>query len=300
MNDAIEVQGLCKRYGEALAVDDLTFTVRPGRVTGFLGPNGAGKSTTMRLILGLDAPDAGLATIAGRLYRDLRTPMRHVGALLEARALHPGRTAYDHLSYLAASQGIGIRRVDELLEVVGLAAVARRRVGGYSLGMGQRLGIAVALLADPGVVMLDEPINGLDVDGVRWVRELLRTLADEGRTVLLSSHLLAEISVTADHLIVIQQGRLVADCPTADLLAGQARSVLVVTPEPDRLTQVTRGEGAHCEAKGHHTLLVTGLTSARIGELAQQAGLTLHELSPQRASLEQAFVELTTTAGSAG
>jgi ABC-2 type transport system ATP-binding protein len=291
--DAIEVHALTKRYGKALAVDDLTFSVRPGQVTGFLGPNGAGKSTTMRLILGLDAPDSGRATIGGQPYRDLRTPMRRVGALLEARALHPGRTAYEHLRYLAASQGIGPRRVAEVLELVGLTDVAHKRVGGYSLGIGQRLGIAVALLGDPGVVMLDEPVNGLDIDGVRWIRTLLRTLADDGRTVLLSSHLLTEVSVTADHLVVIQHGRLVADCATADLLSGQARSVLVVTPEPDRLAELARREGAHVESRGLDTALVTGLTSARIGELALQAGVVLHQLIPQQASLEEAVVELT-------
>jgi ABC-2 type transport system ATP-binding protein len=297
--DDIDVHALTKRYGKALAVDDLTFTVRPGRVTGFLGPNGAGKSTTMRLILGFDAPDSGRATIGGQLYRELRTPMRRVGGLLEARALHPGRTAYDHLRYLAASQGIGIRRVDEVLDVVELADVAHKRVGGYSLGMGQRLGIAVALLGDPGVLMLDEPINGLDIDGVRWIRGLLRKLADEGRTVLLSSHLLAEVSVTADHLVVIQRGRLMADCTTADLLVGQARSVRVVTPDPDRLAEIARREGADVEALSVDTALVTGLTSARIGELASQVGLVLHELTPQRASLEDAFVELTGSVRSA-
>lgn len=291
--DDIDVHALTKRYRKARAVDDLTFTVRPGRVTGFLGPNGAGKSTTMRLILGLDAPDSGRATIGGQLYRDLRTPMHRVGALLEARALHPGRTAYDHLRYLAASQGIGARRVDDVLGLVELADAAHKRVGGYSLGMSQRLGIAVALLGDPGVVMLDEPVNGLDIDGVRWIRTLLRTLADEGRTVLLSSHLLAEVSVTADHLVVIQHGRLVADCPTADLLAGQARSVLVVTPEPDRLAQLVRRAGAQVEARGLDTALITGLTSMRVGELALRAGIVLHELTPQHASLEEAFVELT-------
>jgi ABC-2 type transport system ATP-binding protein len=291
--DAIEVDCLTKRYGEALAVDDLTFTVRPGRVTGFLGPNGAGKSTTMRLILGLDSPDSGTATIGGRRYRELRTPMRRVGALLEARALHPGRTAREHLRYLAASQGINVRRVDELLELVGLSDVAGKRVGGFSLGMGQRLGIAVALLGDPGVIMLDEPVNGLDVDGVRWIRTLLRQLADDGRTVLLSSHLLAEVSVTADHLVVIQQGRLVADCPTEDLLSGQSSSVLVVTPEPLRLAALVGSEGALAEPRGVDTVVVTGLPSARIGELALCHALVLHELTPQQASLEEAFVELT-------
>ncbi|HVY10790.1 MAG TPA: ABC transporter ATP-binding protein [Mycobacteriales bacterium] len=291
--DAIEIQHLTKKYGDKLAVDDLSFTVQPGCVTGFLGPNGAGKSTTMRLILGLDRPDRGTARIGGVAYRDLPLPLRRVGALLEARALHPGRTAREHLRYLAATQGIAGRRVDELLELVGIANAADRRVGGFSLGMGQRLGVAVALLGDPGVVILDEPVNGLDVDGVRWIRGLLRSLADEGRTVLLSSHLLAEVSVTADHLVVIQQGRLVADCPTEQLTADDAGSVLVVAPERQRLADVLIAAGATVDVRDVDTLQVSGLSAPRIGELAFDARVLIHQLTPQQASLEEAFLELT-------
>ena len=291
--DAIEVDHLTKRYGDALAVDDLTFTVEPGRVTGFLGPNGAGKSTTMRLILGLDRPDRGTAQIGGRAYRDIPTPLRRVGALLEAKALHPGRTAREHLRYLAASQGIAFDRVDELLELVGIANAADRRVGGFSLGMGQRLGVAVALLGDPGVVILDEPVNGLDVDGVRWIRGLLRSLADEGRTVLLSSHLLAEVSVTADQLIVIQQGRLVADCPTDQLISDGAGSVTVVAPERDRLARALVAAGAVVETRDVDTLDVSGISAAQIGDLALAARIAVHQLTPQQTSLEDAFLELT-------
>ncbi|HEX3900259.1 MAG TPA: ABC transporter ATP-binding protein [Mycobacteriales bacterium] len=291
--DAIEVQQLTKRYGDSLAVDDLTFTVEPGRVTGFLGPNGAGKSTTMRLIMGLDRPDKGTARIGGRDYRDIPMPLHHVGALLEAKALHPGRSAREHLRYLAASQAIGFARVDELLELVGLAGAADRRVGGFSLGMGQRLGVAVALLGDPGVVILDEPVNGLDVDGVRWIRELLRSLADEGRTVLLSSHLLSEVSVTAEHLIVIQRGRLVADCPTDQLTADDAGSVLVVAPERDRLADVLEAAGGVVEVRDVDTLEVTGLSAPQVGDLAFAARVPVHQLTPRQTSLEDAFLELT-------
>lgn len=291
--DAIEVNQLTKRYGDALAVDDLTFTVSPGRVTGFLGPNGAGKSTTMRLILGLDRADKGTASIGGRSYRDIPMPLRHVGALLEAKALHPGRSAREHLRYLAASQGIAFDRVDYLLELVGIADAADRKVGGFSLGMGQRLGVAVALLGDPGVVILDEPVNGLDVDGVRWIRGLLRSLAEEGRTVLLSSHLLAEVSVTADHLVVIQRGRLVADCPTEQLTSDDTGSVLVVTPQRDRLSAALLAAGATAEARDIDTLQVTGLSSAQIGDIALAARLPVHQLTPQQTSLEDAFLELT-------
>jgi ABC-2 type transport system ATP-binding protein len=297
--ESIELHSLTKRYGKSVAVDDLTFTVEPGRVTGFLGPNGAGKSTTMRMILGLDAPDSGTATIGGRPYRDIPTPLRRVGALLEARALHPGRTAREHLRYLAASQGIGDRRVDDLLELVGLTPAASKRVGGFSLGMGQRLGVAVALLGDPGVVLLDEPVNGLDVDGVRWIRGLLRQLANEGRTVLLSSHLLAEVSVTADHLVVIQSGRLVADCPTDQLVADEASTVMVVAPERDRLAQLLSNAGGVVEVRDIDTVTVSGLTAARVGELALNSRLLLHQLTPQHASLEDAFLELTESFGSA-
>ncbi len=297
--ESIELHALTKRYGKSLAVDDLTVSVQPGRVTGFLGPNGAGKSTTMRLILGLDRPDAGTATIGGRRYRDIATPLRRVGALLEARALHSGRSAREHLSYLAASQGIARERVDEVLSMVGLNDVADKRVGGFSLGMGQRLGVAVALLGDPGVVILDEPVNGLDIDGVRWIRELLRQLADEGRTILLSSHLLAEVSVTADHLIVIQNGRLIADCPTAQLLTDEADSVLVVSPERDRIAEVLARAGGVVEMRDIDALVVSGLTSAQVGDLALRSKVLLHQLTPQRASLEDAFLELTESLGRA-
>jgi ABC-2 type transport system ATP-binding protein len=297
--EAIELHSLTKRYGKSVAVDDLTFTVEPGRVTGFLGPNGAGKSTTMRMILGLDAPDSGTATIGGRPYRDISQPLRRVGALLEAKALHPGRSAREHLRYLAASQGIPEGRVDYVLGLVGLSDVATKRVGGFSLGMGQRLGVAVALLGDPGVVILDEPVNGLDIDGVRWIRELLRSLADDGRTVLLSSHLLAEVSVTADQLVVIQKGRLVANCPTGELLADEAGSVVVVSPERNRLAEVLTNAGGVVEVRDIDTLVVSGLTSPKVGELALKSRVLLHQLTPQQASLEDAFLELTESFGSA-
>jgi ABC-2 type transport system ATP-binding protein len=292
--DSIQISGLTKSYRNVRAVDDLSFTVEPGRVTGFLGPNGAGKSTTMRLVLGLDRPDSGTATIGGQRYADLAEPLRRVGALLEARALHPGRTARDHLRYLAQTQGIAKRRVDELLEVVGLAAAADRRIRGFSLGMGQRLGVAVALLGDPAVLMLDEPVNGLDVEGVRWIRGLLRSLADEGRTVLLSSHLLSEVTLTAEHLVVIRGGRLIADCSTAELLdSGAPRSVLVVTPDADRLEEIVVADGGQVVSRDASTVTVSEIAAARIGELAAQSRLVLHELTPQRASLEDTFVELT-------
>ncbi|HEX3901177.1 MAG TPA: ABC transporter ATP-binding protein [Mycobacteriales bacterium] len=296
--DAIEVHQLTKRYGSSLAVDDLSFTVEPGKVTGFLGPNGAGKSTTMRMIVGLDRPDNGWAHIGGKPYRDIANPLRSVGALLEAKALHPGRSAREHLRYLAASQGIAFNRVDELLELVGIANAADRRVGGFSLGMGQRLGVAVALLGDPGVVILDEPVNGLDVDGVRWIRELLRSLAQEGRTVLLSSHLLAEVSVTADHLVVIQRGRLVADCPTEQLTAADAGTVLVVAPQRDELAQVLTKSGAAVEVCDIDSLVVSGMRAAQIGDLALAARLAVHQLTPRQTSLEDAFLELTESIGS--
>jgi len=297
--ETIELHSLTKRYGKSVAVDDLTFNVSSGRVTGFLGPNGAGKSTTMRMILGLDAPDSGTATIGGRPYRDLVNPLRRVGALLEAKALHPGRTAREHLRYLAASQGIPDSRVDYVLGLVGLADVATKRVGGFSLGMGQRLGVAVALLGDPGVIILDEPVNGLDIDGVRWIRELLRSLADDGRTVLLSSHLLAEVSVTADHLVVIQKGRLVADCPTDQLLADEASAVMVVTPERNRLAEILSKAGGLVEVRDIDTLVVSGLPSPKVGELALKSQVLLHQLTPQQTSLEEAFLELTESFGSA-
>jgi ABC-2 type transport system ATP-binding protein len=292
--DSIEISGLTKTYGDTRAVDHLSFTVEPGRVTGFLGPNGAGKSTTMRLVLGLDRADAGKATIGGKRYVDLDKPLCRVGALLEAKALHPGRSARNHLRYLAQTQGIATSRVDELLELVGLGSVADKRVKGFSLGMGQRLGVAVALLGDPGVLMLDEPVNGLDIEGVRWIRTLLRSLADEGRTVLLSSHLLSEVSVTADHLIVIRGGQLVADCSTAELLdLGSGGTVMAITPEPGRLSELVVAAGGRIVGLEGDALQIGELPAPRIGELAAHAGLVLHELTPQRASLEDTFVELT-------
>jgi len=300
----IEVRGLTKRFGSTIAVNDLTFTVEPGRVTGFLGPNGAGKSTTMRLILGLDRPQAGTATIDGHLYRDLPDPLRTVGALLEAKSVHPGRTARNHLLFLAQTQGIGDRRVDEMLDLVGLAGVAGKRAGGFSLGMSQRLGIAAALLGDPAILLLDEPVNGLDPEGVLWVRNLMKDLAGEGRTVFVSSHLMNEMAVTADHLIVIGRGRLIAAASTADVITrGTATSVRVRTPDAAKLTElitaeggsVTRGVSAPGEpptVNGAGLLDVSGMEAARIGELAASAAVVLHELTP-RASLEEAFMELT-------
>jgi ABC-2 type transport system ATP-binding protein len=291
--DAIEISGLTRTYGDTHAVDDLTFTVQPGRVTGFLGPNGAGKSTTMRLVLGLEQPDAGSATIGGKRYAELHEPLRRVGALLEARALHPGRSARDHLLYLAATQGIAASRVDELLELVGLGGVAAKRVKGFSLGMGQRLGVAVALLGDPGVLMLDEPVNGLDPEGVRWIRLLLQGLAAEGRTILLSSHLMQEMALTAGHLIVIGRGRLIADCSTDEFIGRYApRSVLVRTPAAVEFGQTLNAYGAHTVRHGNE-LEITGLDTRQIGELAAGQGIVLHELSPHQASLEDAFMELT-------
>jgi ABC-2 type transport system ATP-binding protein len=290
----IEINNVTKRYGDTVAVDALSFAVQPGRVTGFLGPNGAGKSTTMRLVLGLDRPDSGNTRIAGRRYVDIEEPMRVVGALLEARALHPGRSARRHLQYLAQTQGIGLRRVDEVLELVGLSDVAHKRVGGFSLGMGQRLGIAVALLGDPAILILDEPVNGLDVDGVRWIRDLLRSLADEGRTVLLSSHLLNEMAMTADHLVVIRRGQLIADSPTSAFLdRSSQQSVAVESPDMLRLAALVESAGGRVELLSEQTGTVTELATAAVGEIAARHGLTLHELATRRPSLEDAFVELT-------
>ncbi|MBT3154576.1 ATP-binding cassette domain-containing protein [Streptomyces sp. CHD11] len=290
----IEAKNLTKRYGDKTAVNDLSFTVEPGRVTGFLGPNGAGKSTTMRLLLGLDRPDAGEATVNGVPYRDLARPLRVVGALLEARAVHTGRSAYDHLLCLAQTQGIGRRRVGEVIEQVGLSSVARKRAGGFSLGMGQRLGIAAALLGDPAALVLDEPVNGLDPEGILWIRNLMKSLAAEGRAVLVSSHLMNEMAVTADHLVVIGRGQLVADCSTEEFIERSTeQSVLVRTPDGAKLAELLRGSGATVTTTGDGDLDVTGLESARIAELAAADGLVLHELSTRRGSLEDAFMELT-------
>ncbi|GGV35033.1 multidrug ABC transporter ATP-binding protein [Actinomadura cremea] len=289
----IEAKNLTKRYGAKVAVHDLSFNVEPGRVTGFLGPNGAGKSTTMRMLLGLDRPDGGRARIAGRHYSELPVPMRTVGALLEAKAVHTGRSARNHLLCLAQTQGIGAKRVDEVLELVGLTDVAGRRAQGFSLGMGQRLGIAAAVLGDPEVLILDEPVNGLDPEGVVWIRSLMQRFAAGGRTVFVSSHLMNEMAVTAEHLIVIGRGRLIADCSTEEFIERSTeKSVLVRTPDADRLAGVLSGEGGKVTA-ADGALTVANLEAPRIGELAAAEGLVLHELTPRRGSLEDAFMELT-------
>jgi len=301
----IEVRDLTKRYGDKVAVDHLSFTVEPGRVTGFLGPNGAGKSTTMRLILGLDYPQSGTATINGQAYHDLARPLATVGALLEAKSVHPGRSARNHLLFLAQTQRLPRTRVDEVLDLVGLREVAGQRAGSFSLGMGQRLGIAAALLGNPQVLLLDEPVNGLDPEGVLWIRNLMKQLASEGRTILVSSHLMNEMAVTADYLIVIGRGRLITESTTDEVISRSAdKSVRVRTPERDRLTQliteaggkVTAGgpprPGDPANGNGAELLTVTGLEAARIGEIAAAKAVVLHELTPM-ASLEEAFMELT-------
>ena len=290
----IELQHVTKRYGQTVAVDDLSFEVRPGEVTGFLGPNGAGKSTTMRMVIGLDAPTSGTVTVNSRPYRDLRFPLRHVGALLDANAVHPSRSAKDHLRWLADSNGISRRRVDEVLEVVGLTEVAHRRSGGFSLGMGQRLGIATALLGDPGTLLLDEPVNGLDPEGIQWIRQLLRSLAAEGRTILVSSHLMSEMSQTADRLIVVGRGTLIAEGTVGDVVRGSVTGhVRVDTAEPDRLAALLGEGGATTAPQPDGTLIVTGVEAREVGSIAASAGITLYELTPQSASLEDAFFELT-------
>jgi ABC-2 type transport system ATP-binding protein len=289
----IEVRGLTKRYGADTVVDDLSFTVEPGQVTGFLGPNGAGKSTTMKMILGLAAPTRGSATIGGRRYGDLPVPLTEVGALLDAGAVHGGRKAYDHLSALAASNGLPRRRVGEVLARTGLEAVAGKRAGGFSLGMRQRLGIAGALLGDPRVLIFDEPVNGLDPEGIRWIRDFMRSLAREGRAVLVSSHLMSEMAQTADHLVVIGRGRLIADTGVGELMrAGGEGTVLVRTPDPGFTLHLTAA-GATVRDGLESSLVVSGLSSAEIGKLAAYHGVALTELTPQRASLEDAFMELT-------
>ncbi|MGH2903453.1 MAG: ABC transporter ATP-binding protein [Solirubrobacteraceae bacterium] len=291
----IDVQGVTKRYGEKVAVDDLSFTVAPGIVTGFLGPNGAGKSTTMRLILGLDAPTEGTATVNGRPYRELKAPLREVGAMLEARAIHTGRSGYNHLLALAQTHGIPRSRVDEVIEIVGLGEVARKRVGGFSLGMGQRLGVAAALLGDPATVILDEPANGLDPEGIRWIRNLLKRLASEGRTVFLSSHLMSEMSQTAEHLIVIGRGALIADTTVEEFVARASGDapVRVRSPEITKLGDALALEQANVLSPEHGMLEVRGLSCERIGEIAAAQGLVLHELTPLQATLEEAFMDLT-------
>jgi ABC-2 type transport system ATP-binding protein len=294
----IEARGLTKRYGDTTAVDDLTFTVRPGVVTGFLGPNGAGKSTTMRMIVGLDAPTAGTVTVNGRPYAEHAAPLREVGALLEARAVHTSRTATNHLLAMAATAGIGRRRVDEVIDLVGLRQVADRRAGTFSLGMGQRLGIAAALLGDPATLLLDEPVNGLDPDGILWVRGLLKGLADEGRTVFLSSHLMSEMEMTADHLVVVGRGRLLRDLPVAEFIAAAGgASVRVRSPQAAELRDVLRGPDVTVSGTTPGELSVRGLSSEQIGARAAAAGLTLFELTPVRSSLEEAYMEITRDSG---
>ncbi|MFI7697476.1 ABC transporter ATP-binding protein [Nonomuraea sp. NPDC049480] len=288
----IEVTALTMRYGAALAVDDLTFTVRPGMVTGFLGPNGAGKSTTMRAILGLESPDSGTALVGGQPYASFQRPMREVGALLDAGAVHGGRTAAAHLWCLARGNGIARDRVGEVLEQVGLAEVADRRIAGFSLGMRQRLGIAAALLGDPGVLMFDEPVNGLDPEGIRWIRELMRRLAAEGRTVLVSSHLMGEMALTADHVVVIGRGRLIADTAMAEMVSQFEQGMLVRAADQPALAGVLRAGGADVREEDGG-LSVMGLDGPRIGELALSHGIALHELTPRGASLEEAFMKLT-------
>ncbi len=296
----IEAAGLTKRFGDKVAVERLSFTVRPGVVTGFLGPNGSGKSTTMRMIMGLDAPTEGTARVNGRHYHDLAWPLREVGALLEAKAIHPGRSARNHLRMLAETNDLPRRRVGEVLDLVGLAEVADRRAGKFSLGMGQRLGIAAALLGDPGVLLFDEPVNGLDPDGIRWVRHLLKRLAAEGRTVFVSSHLMSEMALTADQVVVIGRGRLIADAPVGELTGRSAqRFVTVRSPRAADLRAALEGAGATvadaadaADAAGG-ALSVQGMEAAEIGELAARLGVVLHELAPHAASLEDAFMELT-------
>jgi ABC-2 type transport system ATP-binding protein len=292
----IVTRGLTKRYDKTLAVDGLSFTVPPGVVTGFLGPNGSGKSTTMRMILGLDRPDAGSALVNGCAYAELSWPLREVGALLDAKAFHPGRSARNHLRWLAQANDIPQTRVDAVLDTVGLTAVADRRAGKFSLGMGQRLGIASALLGDPGVLLFDEPVNGLDPEGIRWVRHLLRDLASEGRTVLVSSHLISEMALTAERLVVIGRGTLIAETSVDDFVARHhSDAVRIVTPTPQRFVAALSRAGARPAVNDDGSIVASGLTSADIGELAADQELTVHELTPLRASLEDVFMELTSS-----
>ncbi|WP_194786130.1 ABC transporter ATP-binding protein [Actinomyces haliotis] len=290
----IQATDLTKRYGRKTAVDHVSFTVQPGTVTGFLGPNGAGKSTTMRMIMGLDRPSEGSVTVNGNRYRDLSAPLCEVGALLDAKGLHGSRTARAHLTQLAASNGVPRRRVDEVLELTGLTEVARKRVKGFSLGMGQRLGIAAALLGDPQTLIFDEPVNGLDPEGVKWVRETCRRLASEGRTVFISSHLMSEMALTADHLIVIGRGRILAQGPVDEVIAGATSDVVrVVSPDVAELAEALAAEGVQTRPDGEHGLSTTAVPASRIGEVAARRGIVLHELHTQHASLEDAYLELT-------
>jgi ABC-2 type transport system ATP-binding protein len=292
----IEIEELTKRYGRKLAVDRLTFEVRPGRVTGFLGPNGAGKSTTMRVALGLDSPSGGRATINGMPYRSLGTPLRTVGSLLDGRAMHGGRSAYNHLMWMSQSNGIPTQRVDAVLEMVGLTSVAAKRTKGFSLGMGQRLGIAAALLGDPEVLLLDEPVNGLDTEGIRWIRDLMKRLAAEGRTILLSSHLMSEMELTADHLIVIGQGRLIADTSMREFIEHNSQSLTIVrSPEIDRLREALERSGGSVRPHPEGGWAVSGHGAATIGDIASAQGITLHELTPRFSSLEEVYTQMTKT-----
>jgi ABC-2 type transport system ATP-binding protein len=290
---AIELDRLTKRFGTVAAVSELSLVVRPGKVTGFLGPNGAGKTTTMRLILGLDLPTSGTALVGGRRYREITRPLHQVGSLLDATAVHGGRPAWDHLLALARSNGIGRGRARQVLELTGLEAVANRRAGEFSLGMKQRLGIAVALLADPAVLMLDEPVNGLDAEGVRWIRQLLTSLAAEGRTVLISSHLMSEMAMIADHLIIIGRGQLLADTPAAEFVSSARRDVLVKSPRTGDLGRLLTASGSAVRPEGTDGLAVTGLDAPAIGDLALAHGIAIHELVPRHASLEDAYLDLT-------
>jgi ABC-2 type transport system ATP-binding protein len=290
----IEARGLTKDYGSKRAVDDLSFSIKPGMVTGFLGPNGSGKSTTMRLILGLDAPTSGDVTVNGKHLREHAAPLHEVGSLLEARSVHTGRSARDHLLALAQTHGIGRRRVEELIDMVGLGEVAGKRVGQFSLGMGQRLGIASALLGDPSTLLLDEPVNGLDPEGVHWVRTLLKDLASQGRTVFVSSHLMSEMALTAEHLIVVGRGRLVADTSVDDFVRRASKNLVHVrTPQAAQLRELVMGPDVTVESHERGTLDITGLTAQQIGEAAAAEGFVLHELTPIQASLEEAFMDLT-------
>jgi ABC-2 type transport system ATP-binding protein len=290
----IEARSLSKRYGDTLAVDNLSFTVEPGKITGFLGPNGAGKTTTMRLILGLDRPSGGTVTVSGRPFRELASPMREVGALLDAKAVHGGRSAYNHLLCLAQASKLPRRRVDEVLALVGLSDVAGKRSRGFSLGMGQRLGIAAALLGDPKILMFDEPVNGLDPEGILWIRSLMKALASEGRTVFVSSHLMSEMENTADHLIVIGRGQLIADCTVAEFIAANsAQSVRVRTPQRGTMIGLAASVGCTARDLGDGSLIVHGLEAEQLGDLAFEHEIKLHELTPVTASLEQAFMDLT-------
>ena len=297
MVDVIEIENLSKRYGAKTAVDDVSFVVRPGIVTGFLGPNGAGKSTTMRMIMGLDTPSSGTVRVNGQPYRSFRDPLRQVGALLEAKAVHSGRSAYNHLLSLAATHGIPKARVHTVIELTGLESVAKKRVGGFSLGMGQRLGIAAALLGDPKTLIMDEPVNGLDPDGVVWVRQLARHLASEGRTVFLSSHLMSEMAQTADRVVVLGRGKVLADAPIAEFVAGSGQGggarTLVRTPHPDQLFTAVGSAASSITPREDGAFVVVGPDAHQIGTIAAQAGAVLHELTPMGASLEEAYMALT-------